>query len=155
MSKRIGITKDEYSTELPKRQHALNTNQLDPNRVIKNEEDVVLYKVEDKYALYEWDGNPVLYHYLILPKNDSIHSHRLMDGQEWFQAHRLVEEVEDTYPSNRVAVVWKNDLGRTVKKFHIHVLVLDQEYKPKEGSRTPPSETTPLSPEVVEQYLSA
>lgn len=137
MGKRIGITKEEYSTEIPKRQHALNTNQLDPERVIREDEDVVLYALEDKYAFYEWDGYPVLYHYLIIPKNDSITSHRHMDGKEWYQAHKLIEWAEDTYPSNRVAVVWKNDLGRTVKKFHIHVLVLDQEYNQHTGN-TPP-----------------
>lgn len=123
MNIRRGITTEEYNKLAPKRQNVLDTDKLNKKRILLSNRSFVLYEIEDKFKLFQYDTYSVKQHLLILPLEDSVINFSTLDGSELLDLQDIIKNVENMHPNDKIAFMFKNKLGRSIGKLHMHCIM--------------------------------
>lgn len=121
------ISDEEYSKIVNSNQLALNTDTLIRNKRIIFE---FTYWVvtENKYPYLEYDGLKVLKHLLIIPKDDGVLTFYDLKVEELQELRQVIKFITQQYydtSNNVINYMWK-EKGKSINKFHIHFLFLEE-----------------------------
>lgn len=123
---RRSINEAEYRKIAKKNQNALNTDKLKKEKLIIN--SPLWLVVENKYPYLEYDNAKVVKHLLIVPRNDYVEQFSDLTDEELSELSDIELvirlEYEKLCKDYVVMYFWKAT-GKSIKKLHLHFLVLD------------------------------
>lgn len=127
MQKR-SIDEAAYSRIRNRHPNALDYVNLIKKQVVRSDRGFVLYMLEDPFKYIWYDGGTVLKHYLVIRIIDEAGSqdfNPFMDDSASQFITDSTDIITHSYDTNPITYLYKNIYGRSISRWHMHILVMD------------------------------
>jgi diadenosine tetraphosphate (Ap4A) HIT family hydrolase len=124
------ITKEQYKKEIEK-----NPNVLDYPKVLE-EKSVILdipytswLVVKNKFPYLEYEEMPVARHHLLIPKMNDLEELEDLESCDFDDIKETIKEYKKFLRPKQALIISFKDRyeDRSIKKFHIHLIVVNKE----------------------------